>query len=211
MHDGNELYPLKVFRPYKGQVILSFPLTTTTSRELVRWLTFFSIPRSNFLSFVQATTFTASAIASSNMFNLTFLSSLLALGASALPTITMSQRDYSTNSDLVERDNWSVTRNDLVNGGCSPVTIIFARGTLELGNVGSLAGPPFFNALTNMIGDSNVAVQGVDYAASIIGYLEGGDPAGASTMASLINQAVSQCPSTQIVISGYRYACPYPH
>lgn len=210
MHDGNELSPLKVFRPYKGEVTLSFPLTTTTSRELVRWLSFFSLPHFNFLSSLQAATIIAYTIASSNMFTFTVLSSLLALGASALPTTTVSQRDYSTRSDLVERDNWSVTRNDLVNGGCSPVTIIFARGTLELGNVGSLAGPPFFNALADMIGASNVAAQGVNYGASIIGYLEGGDPAGASTMASLINQAVSQCPSTQIVISGYRYACPCP-
>lgn len=142
------------------------------------------------------------------MYTSTLLTTLLALGASALPTTPISERDSSSSSGLVERDNFSDTRNDLVNGGCSPVTIIFARGTLELGNVGSLAGPPFFNALTDMIGDSNVAVQGVDYGATIAGYLEGGDPAGASTMASLITQAVSQCPSTQIVISGYRYASP---
>lgn len=143
------------------------------------------------------------------MFTSILLSILLAIGASALPTTSILQRDSSANSGLLGRDNWAVTRNDLVNGGCSPITIIFARGTLELGNVGTFAGPPFFNALTDMIGASNVAVQGVNYGASIIGYLEGGDPAGASTMASLINQAVSQCPSTQIVISGYRYAMPH--
>jgi Cutinase len=136
------------------------------------------------------------------MFTSTRLLTLMVLGASALPATPISQREYNS---FIERDNWSVTRNDLVDGACQPVTIIFARGTLELGNVGSLAGPPFFNALTDMIGD-DVAVQGVDYAADILGYLEGGDPAGASTMASLIEQAVSQCPSTQIVISGYRYA-----
>lgn len=139
------------------------------------------------------------------MFTSLLVSALSAISASALPTTSSFQRDSSSSSDLVERDNWSITRNDLVNGGCSPVTIIFARGTVELGNVGSLAGPPFFNALSDMIGASNVAVQGVDYGATVIGYLEGGDPAGASTMASLINQAASQCSSTQIVISGYRY------
>ena len=48
-----------------------------------------------------------------------------------------------------------------------------------------------------MIGYSNIAVQGVDYGATIAGYLEGGDPAGASTLAALTNQAASQCPSTQ--------------
>lgn len=105
---------------------------------------------------------------------------------------------------LEARDDWSPTRNDLVDGGCKPVTIIFARGTLELGNVGSLAGPPFFNALCDIVGEDNIAVQGVDYGATIAGYLEGGDPAGAATMASLAEQAVSQCPDTKIVLSGYR-------
>lgn len=75
---------------------------------------------------------------------------------------------------------------------------------MEPGNVGDLAGPPFFNALTAIVGSENVAVQGVDYGATIGGYLEGGDPAGASTLASMVNLAISQCPSTQIVLSGYR-------
>jgi cutinase len=133
-----------------------------------------------------------------------FLAALFGLSASALPITTTT----SSPTDLVVRQNFDVTRNDLVNGICAPITIIFARGTLELGNVGSLAGPPFFNALTDIVGSQNVAVQGVDYGATIAGYLEGGDPAGAATLASLVNLAVSQCPSTQIVLSGYRYGFP---
>jgi hypothetical protein len=100
----------------------------------------------------------------------------------------------------------SDTENDLVDGVCKAVTVIFARGTLESGNVGSLAGPPFFDALDTDLGTSNVALQGVDYGATISGYLEGGDPAGAATLANLTNLAVTQCPDTQIVLSGYRYA-----
>src|SRR3954453_14201832 len=111
-----------------------------------------------------------------------FLTAILGLGASALPTVSIS----SSPADLVVRqDNFDVTRNDLVNGICAPVTVIFARGTIELGNVGALAGPPFFNALADIIGNQNRAVQGVDYPATIPGYLEGGDPAGAATLASL--------------------------
>ena len=134
------------------------------------------------------------------MFSTTVILSALALAASALPSAPPSRR-----VQLEERDNLSVTRNDLLNGECKPVTVIFARGTTELGNVGTFAGPPFFNALSDCIGDSNVAVQGVQYAASIGGFLEGGDPNGASTMAALTNQAVSQCPQTQIILSGYRF------
>jgi len=36
-------------------------------------------------------------------------------------------------------------------------------------------------------------------------YLEGGDPAGSATMLSLIEQASAKCPSTELVIAGYRY------
>ncbi len=84
---------------------------------------------------------------------------------------------------------------------------------VEGGNVGALVGPPFFNALSALVGDNNVAVQGVDYPANIWGYLSGGDVAGGAKLASLAAQAASQCPQTQIVLSGYRYvscSCGYP-
>lgn len=56
----------------------------------------------------------------------------------------------------------SVTQDDLLDGTpCRAITIIFARGTFEKGNVGLLAGPPFFGAVATMVGEENVAVQGV--------------------------------------------------
>lgn len=66
--------------------------------------------------------------------------------------------------------------------GCVAMTVIFARGTTEPGNVGLVAGPPFFDALTAMLGNNAVDVQGVDYPSSIEGFLEGGDPQGSQTM-----------------------------
>ena len=104
------------------------------------------------------------------------------------------------------QDNWDVERNELTNVagvGCKPITVIYARGTIELGNVGDLVGPPFFNDLYGLIGADNIAVQGVDYPATIAGYLIGGDPGGAQTTADLLNQAATNCPDTQIVLSGY--------
>lgn len=71
------------------------------------------------------------------------------------------------------------TENDLTNGTpCKAMTVIFARGTTETGNVGTLAGPPFFSALKDLVGAENVAVQGVDYPADIPGFLAGGDANG---------------------------------
>lgn len=90
---------------------------------------------------------------------------------------------------------------------CAQTIVIFARGTTETGNVGTLTGPPFFQALAAAVGaggnDNKLAVQGVDYAAAIAGFLAGGDPAGSKLMAQLAQKAVGDCPSSKVVISGY--------
>jgi hypothetical protein len=103
------------------------------------------------------------------------------------------------------RDLSSDTENNLTDGSaCKAVTIIFARGTLEGGNVGSLAGPPWFEAVANDIGAENLAVQGIDYPASIVGFLEGGDADGSTLLANLSQQAQAKCPDTKLVLGGYR-------
>jgi hypothetical protein len=51
-----------------------------------------------------------------------------------------------------------------------------------MGNVGTAAGPPFFAALSKQLGDDKVAVQGVDYSASIGGIMQMGDKAGSAKM-----------------------------
>jgi hypothetical protein len=67
------------------------------------------------------------------------------------------------------------TYNQLTSA-CKPYTVVFARGTVEPGNVGILVGPPFFDALKARVGSAALAVQGVnEYKASIAGYLAGGD------------------------------------
>lgn len=99
----------------------------------------------------------------------------------------------------------STTENGLTsNSSCKAMTVIFARGTTEPGNVGSIAGPPFFGNLSAAVGENNLAVQGVEYGATIPQFLEGGDPAGSMTMAMLVGQAQTMCPNTKVVMSGYR-------
>jgi hypothetical protein len=59
------------------------------------------------------------------------------------------------------------TENGIVNKNCcTAMTVIFARGTGETGNVGTVSGPPMFRALRQKLGNNKVTVQGVDYPAS---------------------------------------------
>jgi len=138
------------------------------------------------------------------------VSALLAL-SSATPVIKSRQSAAVNTQPMVSAEaaasssGFSTTENGLSGGGCAAMTVIFARGTTETGNVGTLAGPPFFNALEAKVGAANVAVQGVDYPADIPGFLAGGDANGSKKMASLVAQTMSQCPSSKIVMAGYRY------
>lgn len=128
---------------------------------------------------------------------LTLLSVPLVLAAPVIIAIPEGGLNIRQSSD---------TRNDLTDGSvCKAVTVIFARGTTESGNVGAFTGPPFFSALATAIGTDNLAVQGVDYPADIAGFLAGGDAAGSKKMAELVSQAITQCPDTKVVMSGYSY------
>ena len=123
----------------------------------------------------------------------TILAALLATALSApTPARTLEVRQSAT------------TRNELLNGPCRNVTVIYARGTTEDGNIGALVGPSLESALDNRLGANIVAFQGVDYPADIAGYLAGGSVSGGNTLASLVNTASTKCPNTQIVLSGYR-------
>ena len=120
----------------------------------------------------------------------------------------LENQDVETR-DLTKRQFSGDTYNQLTDGtACRRVTVIYARGTTQgkisllivgelytntflAGNVGEAnsEGPTFFNALASRVGGaSNLAIQGVTYPANVIGFLAGGDAAGATTMFNLINQ-----------------------
>ncbi|KAL1795154.1 hypothetical protein ACET3X_006970 [Alternaria dauci] len=117
--------------------------------------------------------------------------------------------------ELSKRQYNGGTYNQLTDGtACRPITVIFARGTTQPGNVGEAGseGPTFFNALAARVGGiSRLAIQGVNYPANVLGFLAGGDAAGATTMFNLINQAATRCPSTRIVVSGYSQGAQLVH
>lgn len=64
---------------------------------------------------------------------LTLLSTLLALSVTTVSGLALPQFGSSGSS----------TADDVKNNvGCRPLTVIFARGTSERGNIGSVVGPP---------------------------------------------------------------------
>ena len=83
---------------------------------------------------------------------------------------------------------------------CSAVTLIFARGTTEVGNMGTCIGPDLAAELRKLI--PSLSVQGVDYPANSAGDTRYG-ASGGPYMAMLAREARLQCPETKIVLAGY--------
>lgn len=77
------------------------------------------------------------------------------------------------------------TRNDLVDGNCGDVMVIFSRGTGEPGNIGALVAPEFYDELVSALDGKIVSMQGIDssaYPAVVADYFTGGSDTGAEAM-----------------------------
>ncbi|KAL4997039.1 cutinase-domain-containing protein [Aspergillus recurvatus] len=104
----------------------------------------------------------------------------------------------------------SSTSNDVTdNTGCKDLTFIFARGTSEMGNMGTVVGPKVSQALNSLTGN-RVATQGVDYPADSAGNTNMGG-SGGPKMASLVETALKQCPDTKVVLGGYSQGAMVVH
>lgn len=88
---------------------------------------------------------------------------------------------------------------------CSDVYVYFARGTTEVPTLGTVVGPGFSLSLGAKlrVRGMSLTFEGVDYPATVGGYLAGGDEGGARTMANSVTTTASRCPNAKIVISGY--------
>ncbi|KAK4647363.1 uncharacterized protein QC761_0000170 [Podospora bellae-mahoneyi] len=113
--------------------------------------------------------------------------------------------------ETLEARGWKsgegATANELLDGGpCPKVIFIYARGSTEGGNLGSL-GSPTGVALDAAFGEANVWVQGVGgaYSANLLDNLlsEGTTTAAINEMKSLLIRANSLCPQAKIVAGGY--------
>ncbi|KAM5349608.1 hypothetical protein ACJ41O_006113 [Fusarium nematophilum] len=131
------------------------------------------------------------------------ITSLLAATVSALPAV-------SPGSSIEDRQIGASTRNDLNeadSASCADVIFIFARGTSEPGNLGTLVGPRVASALEDGLGEGGVLIQGVggDYRA---GVADNALPRGTSDdaiqeMLGLLDEANTKCPDATIVAGGY--------
>ncbi|KAJ2922568.1 hypothetical protein H1R20_g14518, partial [Candolleomyces eurysporus] len=94
---------------------------------------------------------------------------------------------------------------------CPDVQVYFARGTGEVGTLGTVVGPSFSTALNVQLVGKSVRFTGIDYPALVSGYLAGGDAGGARTMANSVTSTANSCPNTKIVISGYSQGAQVTH
>ena len=68
--------------------------------------------------------------------------------------------------------------------------------------MGNSVGPALAKALIKSLGAGKVAVQGVEYPATIESNVSMGSEGGPA-MAALAKKALQQCPGTKVVLSGY--------
>ncbi|RAH72528.1 carbohydrate esterase family 5 protein [Aspergillus aculeatinus CBS 121060] len=130
------------------------------------------------------------------------LSALSSLFPSSSATTSSSGSSDGLSGMISSVMGGSSTQNGVTsNTGCKELTFIFARGTTEMGNMGSVVGPEVASALQSLTGNK-VTVQGVDYPADWAGNMNMG-ASGGPKMASLVKQALSQCPNTKVVLGGY--------
>ncbi|KAL1606694.1 hypothetical protein SLS60_004101 [Paraconiothyrium brasiliense] len=105
------------------------------------------------------------------------------------------------------------TSNEFTQGGCRDVMFAFARGSTEIGNMGTICGPQTSDGLKAALGDANVATEGINYAAALApNAMPGGtDAKSKQAMADILNQMVSQCPDSVILAGGYSQGAAVSH
>lgn len=112
---------------------------------------------------------------------------------------------------LTPRAGDSDTQLDIVSGVCKKVTLLYARGTGDGGNFGGPGRPgiDFANALYAKLGESDVALQGVEPEYYPARYrdnwsnIPGDSKVAGARMADLARQLFDSCQTSKLVLSGY--------
>ncbi|KAJ5900920.1 uncharacterized protein N7473_004990 [Penicillium subrubescens] len=126
------------------------------------------------------------------MFSQAFLPLLLAPLIVASPT-QLGRRQY-------------ISANDLTSGNCKDVMFLFARGSTEVGNMGTVVGPDVCDDLALQLG-GNVGCQGIGgaYTAGLAENLlpQNTAPQDIQTAVDMFNECNTKCPNAKIVAGGY--------
>jgi len=102
--------------------------------------------------------------------------------------------------------------NMLEQGSCKGSTFIWARGTMEPGNMGWIIGNYLTPLLTKGL-SNDIAVQGVKYDAGLLTNITPGmaDPAGVKEATRLFKFAVTKCPNIILTGGGYSQGAAVMH
>ncbi|KAH7090731.1 cutinase-domain-containing protein [Paraphoma chrysanthemicola] len=135
------------------------------------------------------------------MYTQAVLVSLLAALASATP---LEVRQFG---------GTGTTSNEFSQGGCRDILFAWARGSTEVGNMGTVVGPPTSDGLKQNFGRDAVATEGIDYAAALApNALPGGtDAASRQLMQDTLTAMSTQCPDSVIVAGGYSQGAAVNH
>ncbi|OLN81945.1 Cutinase 4 [Colletotrichum chlorophyti] len=89
--------------------------------------------------------------------------------------------------------------------GCKTYTVLFARGTTEMGTLGSVVGPGLQRAVQSSLGANAVTVEGVTYPADMGGIMAevSGTGPGSTAMTRQAQNWLSKCPQTKLILTGY--------
>jgi len=121
-------------------------------------------------------------------------------GPKSIPKVKLVS-DMPTHSDLENRTTAALQKRQ----GCKPNILVFARGTMEMGTMGSTVGP----ALSRALGSKFRSV-GVKYTADIAGDNCIGFPGGIKCVDQLAKLA-QQCPTSSFFLSGYSQGAMVAH
>ncbi|KAF2636485.1 cutinase precursor [Massarina eburnea CBS 473.64] len=113
----------------------------------------------------------------------------------------------------IQKRKTGTTENEFSQGGCRDVLFAWARGSTEAGNMGNIVGPPTSDAIKAEFGETNVATEGIDYAAALLpNALPGGtDAKSKKLMQDTLNAMATQCPDSVIVAGGYSQGAAVNH
>ncbi|PYI36870.1 putative cutinase [Aspergillus indologenus CBS 114.80] len=125
----------------------------------------------------------------------------------AFATLAVANPLPAPEANQLETRQTGINANDIVGGTCKDFTLVFVRGSGEVGNMGLVIGPPLCSTLKEQISPNRVACQGVDgmYSANFPqNFLSPNtDAKSIASAATMLELATTKCPKTQVVAGGY--------